>query len=184
MQSSAPATVRVWDPWVRLAHGAFIAGIVAAWLTRHARGSWHEWIGYAVAAVLVLRLLWGLAGPDSARFARFVRGPRATLAYARAVASGRAPRHLGHNPLGAWMVVALLASIAVVSITGWMSTTDRWWGVAWVADLHLWSAQAFFVLVPLHVLGALHASRAHGENLVAAMCNGRKRGAQAGDVAP
>jgi cytochrome b len=82
------------------------------------------------------------------------------------------------------MVVALLASIAVVSITGWMSTTDRWWGVAWVADLHLWSAQAFFVLVPLHVLGALHASRAHGENLVAAMCNGRKRGAQAGDVAP
>lgn len=184
MPQSAPATVRVWDPWVRIAHGIFIAGIVAAWLTRHARGSWHEWIGYGMAAVLALRLLWGFVGPVSARFARFVRGPRATFDYALAVAAGRAPRHLGHNPLGAWMIVALLASLVVVSLTGWMSTTDRWWGVAWVADLHRWSAQAFFVLVPLHVLGALHASRAHGENLVAAMWHGRKRVAAGDDIGP
>lgn len=177
-------TVRIWDPWVRLAHAVFVVGVVAAWLTRHSRGSWHEWIGYAVAAVLLLRLLWGLAGPPSARFTRFVPGPRATLAYARSLASGRAPRFLGHNPLGAWMIVALLTTLLVVSLTGWMSTTDRWWGVAWVADLHLWSGQAFFVLVPLHVLGALHASFAHRENLIGAMIHGRKRAPAPDDRLP
>ncbi|NMS24825.1 ABC transporter permease subunit, partial [Vibrio parahaemolyticus] len=69
----------------------------------------HEPIGYVIAAAVALRLAWGLGGPRYARFAQFVRGPGATLAYAGAAWSGRAPRYVGHNPLGAWMILALLA---------------------------------------------------------------------------
>lgn len=179
--STLPAR-RVWDPLVRILHAAFIVGVAAAWLSRHARGPWHEWIGYGVLAALAIRLVWGLVGTRPARFASFVRGPRATLGYARALLVGQAPRHLGHNPLGAWMIVALLLALALTTVSGWMSTTDRWWGVAWVADLHLYAAWAILALLPLHIAGALHASRKHRENLVAAMIHGRKRQTGPGDV--
>lgn len=167
---------------MRILHAAFIVGVAAAWLTRHARGDAHEWIGYALLAALAIRLGWGLVGPRPARFSSFLRGPRATLAYARALLVGRAPRHIGHNPLGAWMIVALLLALAVTTVSGWLSTTDRWWGIAWMADLHLYSAWAILGLLPLHIAGAIHASRKHHENLLAAMVHGRKRSAAPGDV--
>lgn len=168
------ATIAVFDPLVRLAHVCFIVGVVAAWFTRHARGDWHEWVGYAVFAVLAIRLAWGLFGSHHARFTTFVRGPVATLSYARQVLAGTAPRHLGHNPLGAWMILALLATLLVICVTGWMFTTDRWWGIGWVIRTHEIATWVLFALVPMHVLGVLHASRKHRENLVAAMVHGRK----------
>ncbi len=181
---SPAGTLRVWDALVRVLHLMFIAGVAAAWFTRHASGPWHEWIGYAVMAALALRLLWGFVGPGSARFARFVRSPAATLQYVQGLASGHAPRFVGHNPLGAWMIVALLLLLATISFTGWLSTTDRYWGIAWVMNLHLWATWALLALVPLHVAGAIHASLKHRENLIAAMIHGRKRAAAADDIAP
>jgi cytochrome b len=176
------ARVPVFDGFVRLAHLLFIAGVVAAWFTRHARGAWHEWIGYTVMAALALRLLWGFIGPGSARFSHFVRGPRRTLRYAVAVWRGEAPRHLGHNPLGAWMILALLSTLTVIVVTGWMFTTDRWFGYAWVIRSHELATWTLFALVPLHVLGVLHASYTHRENLVASMLHGRKAAGEGDDV--
>lgn len=181
---SAVGTVRVWDALVRILHLCFIGGVSAAWFTRHAAGPWHEWIGYAVMAALALRLLWGFVGAGSARFARFVRGPAATLGYARGLAAGHAPRYVGHNPLGAWMIVTLLLLLATISFTGWLSTTDRYWGIEWVMNLHLWATWVLLGLVPLHVAGAIHASLKHRENLIAAMIHGRKRAPAADDIAP
>jgi len=172
----------VWDVLVRVLHLSFIAGVAAAWFTRHRAGPWHEWIGYAVLAALALRLLWGFIGPASARFAHFVRGPAITSRYARSVANGRAPRHVGHNPLGAWMIVALLTLLAIISASGWLSTTDRYWGIAWVMNIHLYSTWALLALLPLHIAGAVHASLKHRENLIASMLHGRKRRASGDDV--
>lgn len=176
------ARVPVYDLLVRVAHLGFIAGVIAAWFTRHARGAWHEWIGYAVMALLCLRLLWGFVGPASARFSHFVRSPRVTLRYALAVWRGDAPRHLGHNPLGAYMILALLVALAVIVTTGWMFTTDRWFGYAWVIRSHEIATWTLFALVPLHVLGVAHASLKHRENLVASMLHGHKPAAADGDV--
>ena len=182
MARGSPRGNAVWDPLVRIVHWSLAAGVALAWLTREGGAGRHEWIGYATLALVGVRFLWGFAGPRRARFADFVRSPRATLAYARRVIRHDEPRHVGHNPLGGWMVVALLLAVAVAGITGWLYTTDRFWGLEWMARLHEGSAIAVLALVAVHVAGVVHASRRHRENLVAAMIHGRKRAAAAEDV--
>lgn len=174
MMSPAPKQVLVFDRIVRSTHWLIAGGIVAAWFTRHARGPWHEWLGYAVAALLLLRLVWGLIGSRHARFADFIRGPRATLQYARDWWAGTAPRFQGHNPLGGWMIMAIWTTLAVVLSTGYLFTTDRWFGIEWVIRTHNIATWVLLALVPIHVLGVLIASYRDRENLPMAMIHGRK----------
>ena len=174
--------MKVWDAPLRILHWSLAAGIVAGWFTRHARGDVHDWVGYAAWAVVMARIAWGWAGTEYSRFSQFVRGPVHTLGYARRVVSTGAPRYVGHNPLGGWMTVALLAAVFIVCLSGWMSTTERWWGIEWVGNLHLWSTYLVLVMVGVHLVGVLHSSITHRENLVAAMLHGRKSPPRAADV--
>ena len=171
--------MRVWDAFVRVAHWTLVACVIAAWF---ARGGPHEWLGYAALAVVLARIGWGFVGPAHARFTRFVAGPWRTAAYARRVLAREEERYLGHNPLGAWMILALLGAVVLLAASGWLATTDRFWGVAWVQDLHAWLADLLVTLVALHVAGVAYSSLRHRENLVAAMLTGRKRPPAAGDV--
>lgn len=167
--------VRVWDLPVRVLHGALVAGVALAWATGDELDLVHAWAGEAVLVIVGLRLLWGVFGPRQARFASFVRGPRAVARYAGLVLQGRAPRHLGHNPLGGWMIVALLAALALAGGSGWLMTQDRFFGSEWLEELHEAAAAGLLVLVALHVGGALLTGWLHGENLVRAMFTGIKR---------
>jgi len=176
------STVAVWDGLVRVAHWSLVAAIAAAWLSRKA-GAIHEWTGYAALGIVAARLAWGLLGSRYARFSQFVRAPAATLAYARQVAERREPRYLGHNPLGACMIVALIATVALVAGTGWLYTTDAYWGVKWVEELHEGLSNLLLALIALHVAGVAFSSMRHRENLVAAMFTGRKRAPAPGDIA-
>jgi cytochrome b len=171
--------VRVWDALVRVAHWTLVACIAAAWFTN---GALHDAVGYAALVVLAVRLTWGTIGPRYARFRQFVAGPAATLAYARLFAARREPRYLGHNPLGGWMIVALLVTVALTAGSGWLSSTDRFWGVPWLQETHALLADALLVLVGLHLAGVLYASVRHRENLVRAMLTGRKRAPRPGDI--
>jgi cytochrome b len=177
------ASVRVWDPLVRVLHWALVAAVATSWLTHAGGGAWHEWLGYTALAVVALRVRWGFRGPRRARFAQFVRGPRATLRYAAAVAARREPRHLGHNPLGAWMIVLLLAMTALVCASGWLYTTDAYWGEQWLEELHGALSDALLALIALHLAGVAFTSIRHRENLAAAMLHGNKREAAPGDEA-
>jgi cytochrome b len=129
--------VRVWDPLVRLLHWGLVIALTLCWLGTFAIPGVHQPAGYVALAIVLLRLLWGGIGSRYARFAQFVRGPRATWSYLRAMLQRREPRHLGHNPLGACMVLALLANVAGLALTGWLYTTDRFWGDATVERVHL-----------------------------------------------
>jgi cytochrome b len=171
--------LRVWDAFVRVAHWSLVASVAGAWFTRE---TLHEWLGYAALGIVVLRIAWGFAGPDYARFRQFVRGPAATFAYARALAARVEARYLGHNPLGGWMIVALLSTVALTCASGWLSTTDRFWGVAWVQDTHAILADALVALAGLHVAGVIYTSLRHRDNLPGAMVTGRKQPARPGDV--
>jgi len=175
--------VRVWDPYVRVLHWLLAIAVLLAWLTREGWGLWHDWLGYAALALTAARLPWGWLGPRHARFADFLHPLGRTLAYARSFLTGTAPRYLGHNPLGGWMVVALLAGVAATSVTGWLYTTETYWGIEWVQTLHKWCANVLLALATLHVAGVAAASLRHRENLVAAMIHGRKRTPGPNDIA-
>ncbi|MFT3720568.1 cytochrome b/b6 domain-containing protein [Pseudorhodoferax sp.] len=177
-----PGVSPVWDRPVRLLHWALVLCVAAAWWTGGRTDGWHENLGYAVAAIVALRLAWGFAGSRYARFAQFVRGPRATWAYAHGVWRGTAPRYIGHNPLGGWMVLALLACCATLCLSGWLYTTDWLWGYAWLYWTHFVAGWVLVGLVVLHVAGVAFTSWQHRENLVRAMVTGAKPAAGEADV--
>lgn len=166
--------MRVWDRPVRLLHWALVLVVSAAWWTGGDKDGWHEDLGYAATAIVLARLVWGFRGSAYARFAQFVRGPAATWAYARTVYQGRAARYLGHNPLGGWMVLALLACVATLCLSGWLYTTDWLWGYGWLYWTHFVAGWLLVGLVTLHVAGVAFTSWQHRENLVQAMFSGRK----------
>ncbi|PIT04002.1 cytochrome B561 [Bradyrhizobium nitroreducens] len=169
------ASVKVWDPFVRVFHWSLAGLFLLAYATGDEIKNVHIAAGYTIAGLLTLRILWGLVGPRHARFSDFVRSPRAVLAYMRAVALLKAPRYLGHNPAGGAMVVALIVMLIGTCATGYMMTTDSFWGAKWVEEVHEALANLTIGLVVVHVLGVLVASFEHRENLVKAMITGRKR---------
>ena len=175
IRGATPPMVRVWDLFVRAFHWSLVGLFALAFASADEVEGLHLAAGYAIAALVALRVAWGFLGPRHARFGDFVRPPREVLRYLRDAIRLRAPRHLGHNPAGGAMVVALLAMLAGTAATGFMMTTDTFWGAQWVENLHEGFANAMLVLVGIHVAGVLFASAAHGENLIWAMFTGWKR---------
>jgi cytochrome b len=167
--------VLVWDPFVRFFHWSLVGLFVFCFLTGDVWDEAHEWAGYAIAALICGRTVWGFVGPRHARFADFLYRPSVILGFLADSLRLRARRYLGHNPAGGAMVVALFVSIAVVCLSGIMMGLDAFWGEAWVEGLHVAATWIAIALVALHVGGVALASREHRENLVQAMITGRKR---------
>ncbi|HEY5128008.1 MAG TPA: cytochrome b/b6 domain-containing protein [Bradyrhizobium sp.] len=170
-----PAAIKVWDPLVRVFHWSLATLFVTAYLTGEEGGQVHIAAGYGIAGLIALRIIWGIVGPRHARFSNFIRSPGEVLAYLRDVALRRAPRYLGHNPAGGAMIIALLVMLVGTGITGYMMTTDAFWGTKWVEEVHETFAGLTVGLVVFHVLGVLLSSLLHGENLVKSMITGWKR---------
>jgi cytochrome b len=188
--------VTVWDLPTRLFHWVLVALIVL----QYASGEfellsmeWHFRLGYATLALVVFRVLWGFAGSQTSRFAAFVRGPRAVLHYVRETAAGRHVRVIGHNPLGGWSVLLLVASVLVQSITGLFSSDDLTETgpltglvsdatVKWMTHLHHLNQTVLLLLIALHVGAVLLHWLMRRDNLVAAMIHGKSR--DAGGEAP
>jgi cytochrome b len=173
--------VLVWDIFVRIVHWSLVILIPLAWWTYEIdRMALHRLIGYGVLALLAFRLFWGFAGSAPARFAHFLRGPRAVAAYI----TGRVPHHVGHNPLGGWSVMLLLSIACVQPLLGLFAADreglDSGPLAGLVSDDHAhWAerlhATLFYVLVglvTLHVL-AIGTYAWRGRNLVWPMLSGR-----------
>jgi cytochrome b len=128
-----------------------------------------------VLALIVFRLVWGLAGSRFSRFHSIGRRLRAAPVYLYSLRRGATGRYRGLNPAGTAMLVAMLILLAISTITGWMSTTVRFFGVWWVDDTHGLVSDAVIVLVVIHVLGVIGMSVLQKENLVRSMFTGRKR---------
>ena len=170
----------VWDLWVRLFHW-LLAGLIAFswWSVEYDHVSWHIWSGIAILTLLIFRLLWGFVGSSTARFAGFVRGPASVVAHLKGQWNG-----IGHTPLGALSVVALLAAVSIQVGLGLFAededgifrgpladhvsvdTSDQ------VREIH--SAWFYVVLglVVLHV-GAIIFYRLRGKMLTKAMITGK-----------
>jgi len=172
---NASRSTLVWDLFVRVFHWSLVAAFGAAYILSEDGGTLHHALGYAVLGLVAARIVWGFAGTYHARFANFVPTPRAFAEYARAMVAGRERRYLGHNPVGGAMIIALLVLLTATGVTGWLLTTNAFWGSEALETLHEASANAVLVCVAVHVGGVLLASWRHRENLVSAMLTGRKR---------
>jgi len=177
-QAAEPESGRilVWDLPVRVFHWLIVLCFAGAYLTAE-RDSWrlvHVTFGYTMAALVAFRLVWGVVGTRYARFANFVRGPRAVAAYLGDLLRGHAQPSVGHNPAGALAIVALLALAVAVTASGWATYQDL--GGHWLEEVHEAAANLMLGMVGLHVAGVLLASWLHRDNLVAAMITGRKPG--------
>ena len=172
-ESAQRPTVRVWDVGVRLFHWSLVAMVTSAYVFDSPR-SLHRGLGYTVIALISFRLIWGFVGTKHARFSDFVPSPRRLLGYLLDIAKGREARHLGHNPAGGAMILALLTTLAAIGTTGYMMGMKAYFGVSWVENLHKSLVDGLVVLVVLHLAGVLIASLRHRENLVLSMITGQK----------
>jgi len=167
--------MRVWDPLVRFMHWALVAAFGVAYFSHGGYLAVHRVSGYVIAGIVVARVAWGFVGSQHARFADFMTGPARLVAYLGLLVRGREPRHVGHNPAGAAMIVVMLLLLAALSVTGVMLDTPRFRDDRDFKEIHDLLTDATLVCIVLHLAGVAHASWRHRENLVAAMLTGRKR---------
>lgn len=114
--------VRLWDPLVRLTHWGLVAVVLANAVVTDGGSLIHVWAGWAGLTLLILRVLWGLAGPAEARFASFPPRPLAALSHLRDLWRGTPRDYPTHNPAGAIMAYALWLLLALVIATGLVMT--------------------------------------------------------------
>ncbi|NWO05443.1 MAG: cytochrome b/b6 domain-containing protein [Alteromonadaceae bacterium] len=176
-------TIRLWDLPTRLFHWLLVLAVIGSVATIKLGSSWMDWherFGLAVIGLLSFRLVWGVAGSTYARFTRFVRGPGAVMAYLRGQWQG-----VGHNPLGALSVLALIGLFGFQATTGLFSNDDIAFdgplaslvSSDWSSTLSSWHRQAewyLYGLVALHVLAVMFYTHVKKDNLVRPMITGRK----------
>lgn len=175
--------ILVWDLPVRLFHWLLFGLVVAAIVTVKIGGNamvWHGRIGQAVLALIAFRIVWGLVGSTTARFGQFVRGPRAIIDYWKGRWTG-----VGHSPLGALSVLALLAVLGFQATSGLFVTDDiafngplyRAVSASTAAQLSGWHRQAewlIYGLIALHLLAVLFYRLGKRDDLITPMLTGRK----------
>ncbi|WP_408588340.1 cytochrome b/b6 domain-containing protein [Novosphingobium sp.] len=196
-----PPRRRNWDPVVKLTHWSVVAAILANALATEEGSSAHVWVGYALAAVLALRLLWGLIGPAEARFTAFPPSPRRALAHIRDIGSGKASHHASHNPLGALMVYAIWSCLGVIIATGIAmaglpnqpregaelretvaaASVEREDGEEGeggkespLGEVHESAVNLLYLLIVLHIAGVAFETRRNGRDVVLAMVPGNR----------
>lgn len=180
--------IKVWDLPVRLFHWTLVTCVAAAWITGSmGKLDIHFILGYTVIGLLVLRLIWGFVGSPTARFSQFVKGPKAAIQYIRyrlGLPGGVEPAP-GHNPIGGWMVIALLLFLAGQATTGLFTSDDIMVEgplasyvssktVEILSTIHRVKANIILSLVVMHVAAVLVYLLIFRENLVRPMITGWK----------
>ena len=185
----AEIEVKVWDVGVRVFHWALTVLLVFQVVTGKLGGHWMTWhvgAGYGVLVLVVFRIFWGFGGGTHARFASFVKGPVAALRFARRLFSREAVPQLGHNPLGGWMVLAMIAAFAFQSVTGLFANdgvdTEGPFAARvgidmsdYLSRLHRVDAYVLIVLAGLHIAAVLYHWLFKKEDLIGSMVDGHKR---------
>ncbi|WP_060844089.1 cytochrome b/b6 domain-containing protein [Pseudomonas sp. St29] len=170
------ASLRLWDPLVRLFHLSIAGVFIGNYFFNEAGDDWHVWLGYYAMAWLLLRTVWGFVGPRSARWSDFWP-TRARLArHLRSLWAGRPEHRLGHSPLGALVMLLMLLALVLIGVSGFlMEEVDALWGADWPLQVHETSADVLLGLVLLHVCAAIFESLQVRDNLPLSMLTGRRR---------
>jgi cytochrome b len=181
--------VPVWDFPTRAFHWLLVLFVAVSYVTGGEDG-WlfvvHTVSGYAVALLLLFRLIWGVIGSPRSRFGDFVYGRQVVGDYVRRLLALDPPRYVGHNPLGGWMVVLMLIVLSLTVLTGLFSgekdgASGLLFSLVWapgskgLGEVHEVFANLILILAVVHVCGVLADWWLTGENLVSAMISGAKQ---------
>jgi cytochrome b len=180
--------VRVWDLPTRGFHWVLATLVVFSYVTGKVGGDWMQWhvrSGCTILTLLIFRIAWGIVGSDTSRFTAFVAGPRAAFRYARETLARRHPFTLGHNPLGGWMVVFMIAILLLQATTGLFADDEiATQGplaakvsdavVSRMSTIHGYNQWLIAAAVALHVLAVSTYQWGLKVDLVGAMVHGRK----------
>jgi cytochrome b len=179
--------VRVWDGAVRLVHWAIALAMPALWWTaKQDQLVWHRRLGYLVLGLVVFRLIWGFVGSSTSLFANFVRGPKSVFDYARQLLGRGKVVVVGHNPMGGWSVVALLAvivadtSLGLFSVdvdgleSGPLSRFISFDQGRLAAGWHHWLFNGLLALVGLHLTAIAFYAVIRRDNLIGPMLTGSR----------
>ncbi|SCK15788.1 cytochrome b/b6 domain-containing protein [Vogesella sp. LIG4] len=165
---------KVWDPFVRVFHWSLVSCVTLNLFILEEGKQAHRWSGYIAVGLVLARLLWGFIGSEHARFASFFPTPSRLKNHLGAIRRGQHPQVVGHNPLGALMMFALMGLILSLGVTGYLLRTDAYFEDEMLQDIHGAIANTLMALVGLHALAAIVMSRIERVNLVRAMITGIK----------
>lgn len=184
---------KVWDAPTRLFHWLLVVLVAFSWWSAEEHVMvWHKASGLAIVGLLAFRIYWGFLGPETARFASFLKGGRATLSYLRSLPGRTHQLAFGHNPLGAISVAAMLiALVAQVTLGLFAMDTDGLesgplsrfvsYDVAEAAgDLHEDVFNILLVLIGLHIAAIAFYLLVKRANLIGPMITGRRKHAETG----
>jgi len=179
-------TVKAWDPVIRIFHWSLVVSMLLAFVTEDEWMDLHVAAGYTVSVLIGIRLLWGLVGTRNARFLSFVKSPSVVIRHLRDMILRKPAHYLGHNPVAAVMVVALLLFITLTAFSGFICLAAE--GQGPLADtffagingkameeIHEFFSNFTMLLVFAHLGGVIVSSLLEGENLARAMITGRKK---------
>jgi cytochrome b len=186
--SANPHQILVWDMPTRLFHWLIVIFVVFSFTTGMVGGNWmpyHLKSGYIILTLLLFRLSWGFWGGRYSRFGSFVRGPIAVMAYAKTLLHKDSPKVLGHNPMGGWSVMAMLAALLVQVGTGLFANDDiatqgplyGWVSKStsdWLTGIHLFNKGVIIFLVVLHLSAVLFYLLSKHDNLIIPMVTGMR----------
>lgn len=189
--SPAPAVPvqKVWDVPTRLVHWLLAGGVVFSWWSvENKQMDLHYWSGLSLLGLMVFRVYWGFAGPETARFAHFIKGPVAVFGYIPKLFGKDYRAAFGHNPLGALSVVALLLAIIVqVGLGLFASDTDGLYAgplnrhvdydtAEQVTEFHEDFFNVLLALILLHLAAIAFYLVVKRINLIGPMLSGKRRG--------
>lgn len=168
-------TVLVWDAPVRIFHWLLALCFLGAWLTAENDGyeMIHYAFGYTAGLLVLFRIVWGIIGSRYARFSDFIKGPKTIIHHFVNMIKGRFDEaYLGHNPLGAIVMIALMLLTLGTAATGYLCLSEIYGESS--EELHEGIATVMLAVVGLHIAAAVVMSFMQKENLPRAMVTGRK----------
>lgn len=165
--------IRVWDPLVRVLHWILVICVISN-LFNGSGHFFHRTLGLIAGGAVIVRLVWGFVGPQYARFSDWFPTPSRLVPYLKALLRNEAPRHIGHNPAGAVMMLVLMVLVCGLATSGYLMTTDAYYENETLLEIHETLVSILIGAVVLHVLAALYESWKHRENLIGSMVHGYK----------
>lgn len=186
MNTTATTPVKIWDLPTRIFHWTLVLGIGFMWLSAELGGLWMDWhmqVGIFMLALIIFRIIWGFVGSDTSQFGFFIKSPANSIHHLKELKEGGTLYHVGHNPLGAWMVVFLLAGILFQALTGLFANDDilvegPLYGLVsestakTLNGLHHWWFNVLLLAVVVHILSVGFYKIRKRTNLIKAMVSG------------